>query len=63
MSTSAKRAIIRAVIAIGIVSLAMQAAGVRVIHHGAAATFLGVVFPVVSVLSGLYYLRSTRGRS
>jgi hypothetical protein len=62
MSTAAKRAIIRACIAIGIVNLALQAVLVRQIHHSAAVTFLGVVLPVVSVLSGLYYLRSTRQR-
>lgn len=63
MSTAAKRVIIRAVIAIGIVNLVLQAVLVRTVHHGAAVTFLGVVLPVISVLSGLYYLRSTRGRS
>jgi len=62
MSTAARRAIIRAVIAIGIVNLALQAALVRQIHHSAAVTFLGVVLPLMSVLSGLYYLRSTRQR-
>lgn len=63
MSTAAKRAVIRACIAIGIADLVLQAVLVRTIHHSAAVTFLGVVLPVVSVLSGLYYLRSTRGRS
>lgn len=62
MSTAAKRAVIRAVIAIGIFNLVLQAVLVRQIHHSAAVTFLGVVLPVVSVLSGLYYLRSTRGQ-
>lgn len=63
MSTAAKRAITRACIALQIVELVLQAAEVRVIHHGVAATFLGVVLPMVGVLSGLYYLRSMRGRS
>lgn len=63
MSTAVKRVIIRACIAIGIVNLVLQAVLVRVIHHGAAVTFLGVIVPVVTVLSGLCYLRSTRGQS
>lgn len=61
-TVAAKRVIIRAVIAIGIAELALQAVEVRVIHHSAAVTFLGGILPLVSVLSGLYYLRSTRGR-
>ena len=63
LPVAARRVIIRACIAIGIVNLVLQAVLVRQIHHSAAVTFLGVVLPVVSVLSGLYYLRSTRGRS
>lgn len=63
LTVAAKRAVIRACIAIGIAELALQAVEVRVIHHGAPGTFLGVILPVVTVLSGLYYLSSTRGRS
>lgn len=60
MSIPVKRAIIRACIAIGMAELVLQAVLVRVIHHSAAVTFPGVILPVVTVLSGLYYLRSTR---
>lgn len=63
LPVAARRVIIRVCIAIAIAELAIQAVEVRVIHHGAAVTFLGVIIPVVTVLSGLYYLRSTRGRS
>jgi len=63
LPVAARRVIIRACIALGIAELAIQAVEVRVIHHSAAVTVLGIILPVVSVLSGLYYLRSTRGRS
>ena len=62
-SVAVRRVVICAVIAIAVADLMAQAAGVRVIHHSAAVTALGVVFPAAAVLSGLYYLRSTRGRS
>jgi hypothetical protein len=63
LTIAAKRVITRAVIAIQVADLAIQAVGVRVIHHSAAATFLGVILPVAGVLCGLNYLRSTRGQS
>ena len=61
LAVAARRVIIRTVIAIAIADLMAQAFGVRVIHHSATVTALGVIFPVAAVLSGLYYLRSTRG--
>jgi len=60
---AARRVIVRACIALGVAELAAQALEARVIHHSAAVMALGVFFPVLSVLSGLLYLRSTRGRS
>lgn len=63
LTVAARRVVIRACIAIGIAELALEAVEVRVIHHSAAVTVLGVIVPVVTVLSGLYYLRSTRGKS
>jgi hypothetical protein len=62
LPVAARRVIIRACIAIGIAELALQAVEVRVIHHSAAVTFAGVIVPVVTVLSGLFYLRSTKGK-
>ena len=58
---AARRVIIRVCIALAIVDLVLQAAEVWVIHHG--PTVVSVVPPVLSVLSGLWYLRSSRGRS
>lgn len=60
MSVTARRVIIRAVIAVAVAELAMQAAEVRHIHHSAPVMALGIFFPVLSVLSGLWYLRSSR---
>jgi hypothetical protein len=58
---AARRIIIRLVIAAAMVILTLEAAGVGP-HRSGAAGVLGVFFPVLAVLSGLYYLRSTRGR-
>jgi hypothetical protein len=62
LSVTARRVIIRAVIAVMIAELALQAVEVRHIHHSAPVMALGIFFPVLSVLSCLLYLRSTRGR-
>lgn len=63
LPVAARRTIIRACIAIGIAELALEAVEVRVIHHSAAVTFAGVIVPVVTVLSGMFYLWSTKGKS
>lgn len=63
LPVAVKRVIIRAVIAITVAELVLQAVEVRSIHHSTPVMALGVFFPVLSVLSGLLYLRSTRGRS
>jgi hypothetical protein len=56
-----RRAVIRVCIALAIADLVLQAVEVQVIHH--SATVVDIIPPVLAVLSGLYYLRSTRGRS
>ena len=62
LPVAAKRRLIGVVIVLAVAELAAQAAEVRHIHHSAAVMALGVFFPVLSVLSGLFYLRSTKGR-
>lgn len=59
MSIRLKRAIIIACIAVSVAAIAAQVALAVTGHRYAAA---GFVFPVVSVASGLVFLRSTRGR-
>lgn len=58
-----RRAVIRVVIAVAFAELVLQAVEVRSIHHSATVTALGVFFPVLAVLSGLFYLWHTRGSS
>lgn len=60
LSVTAKRVIIRAVIAVAIAELVLQAVEVRHIHHSAPVLALGIFFPVLSAVSGLLYLRSLR---
>jgi hypothetical protein len=60
---AARRRLIGVVITLAVAELALQAAEVRHIHHSAPVMALGIFFPVLSVLSGLLYLRSTRERS
>ncbi len=62
LSVTARRVIIRAVIVLAVAALALQAAEVRHVHHSAPVMALGIFFPVLSALSGLLYLRSTKGR-
>ena len=62
MSTSTRRVIARASIAVDIAVLVALAVGIRFVHHGLGALALAVALPVVSALCGLSYLRSTRGR-
>jgi len=60
LPVTARRVIIRAVIAVAVAELALQAVEVRHIHHSAPVMALGIFFPVLSALSGLWYLRSAR---
>ncbi len=58
-----RRATARANVAIGFACLAAQALFVRSYHHSLAVTVTGMIFPVLAVLSGLNYLRLTRGQA
>ena len=62
LPVAARRVIIRAVITLAVAELVLQAVEVRHVHHSAPAMALGIFFPVLAALSGLFYLRSTRGR-
>jgi hypothetical protein len=62
MSTSTRRVIARASIAVDVACLIAIAIGVTVTHHSLGATVLAMGWPVASALCGLAYLRSTRGR-
>ena len=62
MSTGLKRVIARTSLAIGLFCLAMQAIGVRMVHHSLPVMILGMVPPVLAVLGSLNYLRMTRGQ-
>ena len=62
MTTSTRRVLARASIAVDIAVLAALAVGVRFVHHSLGPLVLAMALPVVSALCGLSYLRSTRGR-
>ena len=62
MTTSARRVLARASIAVDIAVLVALAIGVRFVHHSLGPLVLAMALPVVSALCGLSYPRSTRGR-
>lgn len=50
-------------IAIGVAALGLEAVLAATRHYGDAQTIAGCIFPLMAVVGGLTYLRSTRGRS
>jgi hypothetical protein len=62
VTTSTRRVLARASIAVDITVLVALAIGVQFVHHALAPLVLAMAPPVVSALCGLSYLRSTRGR-
>jgi hypothetical protein len=62
LPVAVKRRITRVSVMVCFACLAAQAVGVRLVHHSLPATLLGMVLPVTGALTGLLYLRSTRGR-
>jgi hypothetical protein len=62
MTIETRRVLARASIALDFAILSI-AIGVRAVHHSLGVTIFAMALPVVSVLCGLLYLRSTRGQS
>jgi hypothetical protein len=62
MSVSTRRAIVLASIVLDAAVLIAVAIGAQVTRPSPAATLVAMAIPVVSMLCGLLYLRSTRGR-
>ena len=63
LSVRNRRVLARGSIAIGFACIAAETIAGLVTHRSPAGTVLGMGWPVVSVLCGLYYLRATRRRS
>lgn len=62
VSADTRRVLARISIAVCFLSLALQCVGVQTIHHSLGWTVFGMALPVLGILCGLEYLRSTRRR-